>query len=297
TFSETAGTTTVNAGGTLAATTIDVAGGALDFTSAIAAGSGAGNFDIGGAGIVVFGGAVDAGHSITFTSGAGVLALGAPGQFAPTIDGFSKGDTIDLLHTAVTSLSFANNVLTIMNGSTNVATLDITGNYTTSDFTLASDNNGGTDLGVTSQSGTPSITAPAAATVGVGQPGAIAGVSIAESPTISGETFTATLADTHGLLSATGTGVSGSGTTSLTITGSLAQVDSDLATLTDTDATTPSDTIALNASDSNGGKATAATIAVTVNGLPVIAAPASATVAQNQASAISGNQPLRERQH
>src|SRR5208282_2316622 len=216
------------------------------------------------------------------------LALGAPGQFAPTIDGFSKGDTIDLLHTAVTSLSFANNVLTIMNGSTNVATLDITGNYTTSDFTLASDNNGGTDLGVTSQSGTPSITAPAAATVGVGQPGAIAGVSIAESPTTSGETFTATLADTHGLLAATGTGVSGSGTTSLTITGSLAQVDSDLATLTDTDATTPSDTIALNASDSNGGKATAATIAVTVNGLPVIAAPASATVAQNQASAISG---------
>src|SRR5208282_4752383 len=138
------------------------------------------------------------------------------------------------------------------------------------------------------QSGTPSITAPAAATVGVGQPGAIAGVSIAESPTTSGETFTATLADTHGLLAATGTGVSGSGTTSLTITGSLAQVDSDLATLTDTDATTPSDTIALNASDSNGGKATAATIAVTVNGLPVIAAPASATVAQNQASAISG---------
>ena len=84
-FAQTAGTTTVNTGGTLAAGTIDVAGGLLDFTSAIAAGSGTGNFDIGGAGIVEFGGAVDAGHSITFTSAAGVLDLGVPGQFAPTI--------------------------------------------------------------------------------------------------------------------------------------------------------------------------------------------------------------------
>ena len=98
TFIENAGTTTVNAGGTLAAPTIFVTGGLLDFTSAIAAGSGAGNFEIGG-GVVEFGGAVDAGHSMTFTSAAGVLELGAPGQFAPTIDGFSTGDTIDLLQT------------------------------------------------------------------------------------------------------------------------------------------------------------------------------------------------------
>jgi hypothetical protein len=115
------------------------------------------------------------------------------------------------------------------------------------------------------QSGTPSITAPATATVRVGQAWAIAGVSISESPTTTGETFTVTLVDKNGLLSATGTGVSGSGTTSLTISGSLSQVNSDLATLTDKDGKTPSDTITVNASDSNGGTASLRSIAVAVN--------------------------------
>jgi len=141
---------------------------------------------------------------------------------------------------------------------------------------------------VTPQSGPPAITAPTVATIGVGQAGAISGVSLAESNTTVGETFTVTLADAKGLLSATGTGVSGSGTTSLSIAGSLAQVNSDLATLTDRDGMTPSDTITLNASDSNGGRATPTTIAVTVNGLPAITVPTTATVTQGQAAAISG---------
>jgi hypothetical protein len=113
---------------------------------------------------------------------------------------------------------------------------------------------------------TLSITGPAAATVGQGQATAISGVNLSESGNTAGETFTVTLADANGALSATGSGVSGDGTTSLTITGSLTQVNSDLATLTDTDATTPSDTITLNASDSLGNTAIPQTIAVTVNG-------------------------------
>jgi von Willebrand factor type D domain/Bacterial Ig domain len=152
-----------------------------------------------------------------------------------------------------------------------------------------------TDTIAAPQSGTPAITAPATATVGVGQAGAIAGVSIAESPTTSGESFTAVLADSNGVVSANTGATGGGGTitpsnggTTLTIAGTLAQVNADLTTLTDTDGTTPSDTIMVNASDSNGGKATAATIAVTVNGVPVIAAPATATLQQNQATAISG---------
>jgi hypothetical protein len=146
-----------------------------------------------------------------------------------------------------------------------------------------------TDSGfVAATSAPPSIAAPTAATVGVGQAGAISGVSISESNTTAGETFTVTLADSNGLLTATGSGVSGSGTTSRSISGSLAQVSSDLATLGDTDGTAGSDTITINASDSNGGTATPASIAVTVNGLPTIAVPTTAAVAQNQASAISG---------
>ncbi len=89
-------------------------------------------------------------------------------------------------------------------------------------------------------------------------------LSLAEVASVAAETFTVTLADTNGLLSATGTGVTGSGTNSLTITGSLATVNGDLATLSDTDATTPSDTITLNAVDSFGVAAASQSIAVTV---------------------------------
>ena len=125
---------------------------------------------------------------------------------------------------------------------------------------------------VTPQSGAPSITAPATATVGVGQTSPISGVSVAETPTTTGETFTAVLADTNGVLSANTSATGGGGTITpsnggktLTISGTLAQVNADLTTLTDNDASTAADTITVNASDRNGGSATAASVAVTVN--------------------------------
>jgi hypothetical protein len=100
----------------------------------------------------------------------------------------------------------------------------------------------------------PVLLAPSAIATGVGQPAAVVGVNLSESGNVAGETFTVTLADTNGLLSATGTGVSGSGTTSLTVTGSLSQVNADLATLKDTDAVTDSDTITLGGTDGFGNK-------------------------------------------
>ncbi len=112
--------------------------------------------------------------------------------------------------------------------------------------------------------GAPTLTAPPTATINQGAPALITPVILTETGNVVGETFTVTLTDTNGLLSATGTGVTGSGTNSLTITGSLATVNSDLATLTDTDATTPSDTITLNAVDSFGVAAAPQSIAVTV---------------------------------
>ena len=132
------------------------------------------------------------------------------------------------------------------------------------------------------------ITAPTATTVGVSQADPISGVSIAEAPTTPGETFTVNLSDANGDLSVTGAGVSGSGTTSLTITGSLNQVNADLTTLTDTDDTTGSDTIAVKASDSNGGNASPASIEIAVNEAPVTAAPTLVAVVTGQATAISG---------
>ena len=90
--------------------------------------------------------------------------------------------------------------------------------------------------------GVPSIaeTTPSQ-TIGVNQTDAITGVSLSESGNTSGETFTVTLKDSNGVLSATDTGgvgntVSSPGTT-LTISGSLSEVNADLATLKDTDST------------------------------------------------------------
>ena len=115
-------------------------------------------------------------------------------------------------------------------------------------------------------------------TIGVGQTDSIVGVSVSESGATTGEIFTVTLQDSNGVLSATDTGgtgntVSSPGTT-LTISGTLSEVNADLATLKDTDTTaTPTDTpeiITLNASDGFDNVATSQTIAVTVAGLPVI---------------------------
>jgi hypothetical protein len=143
-------------------------------------------------------------------------------------------------------------------------------------------------------SGLPAITAPTAATVGVGQTDPIGGISVAETPTISGETFTAVLTDTGGVLSATTSAADGgkitpsNGGKTLTISGTLAQLNTDLTTLTDTDASTAADTITVSAKDSNGGSAPAASVAVPVNGVPATAASATATVQQNKATPVTG---------
>ena len=82
------------------------------------------------------------------------------------------------------------------------------------------------------------------------------------------------LTDTNGVLAAASSAKGGGGTITpsnggktLTISGTLAQVNADLTTLTDTDGATAADTITVNANDSNGGSATPASIAVAVNGV------------------------------
>ena len=135
---------------------------------------------------------------------------------------------------------------------------------------------------------TPVITVPGAQTLGINQLTAISGISLAESGATGSETFTVTLVDSNGQLSATG-GVQSNGGHTLTFTGlSLATLNSDLATLKDTDGTAGPDTITVNASDSFGNGATAQTIAVTANGVPVITVPGAQTVALGTATAIAG---------
>ena len=130
----------------------------------------------------------------------------------------------------------------------------------------------------------PVLTAPSTATVALNQATKITGVSLAESGSTSDETFTVTLSDGQGKLSVSGR----MRANTLTISGSLDQVNAELATLSDTDPSSGSDTITLTAKDSFGNSAQQQTIAVTTSGLPVLTAPSTATVALNQATKITG---------
>jgi hypothetical protein len=142
-YTQRGGTTTV--AGTLAAT-VKVDGGLIDFKNALTSGDGTGALSIGTHGNLEFEAAVDSSHHVTFTDITGTLDLGAPMSFAAMINGFSQGDTIDLLNTPVTSFSYAGDTLSLFDSSALVAALTISGSHTTASFSTVSDGHGGTDI-------------------------------------------------------------------------------------------------------------------------------------------------------
>ena len=96
----------------------------------------------------------------------------------------------------------------------------------------------------------PVIAAPASAVIGVGKSANIAGISVSESGGTATEQYSVTVSDVNGLLStsnAGGAGVSGSRTTHLTLTGTLAQVNAALANLDDANSRAAPDTLTVNA--------------------------------------------------
>ena len=198
--------------------------------------------------------------TVTLSAAAnGTLTNLGGGTYDATTGVYTDTGTAAVVTAALDALVFTPAIDQVTPGSTVTTTFTIVD----TDTALATATDSTTTV-VATDVGPPTLTTPLSATVNQGAPTLIAGLSLAEIANVAGETFTVTLADTNGLLSATGTGVTGSGTTSLTITGSLATVNSDLATLSDTDATTPSDTITLNAVDSFGVAAAPQSIAVTV---------------------------------
>jgi hypothetical protein len=144
-------------------------------------------------------------------------------------------------------------------------TFDVTATGSSTSLQFFAQNNPGfwylDDVSVVALTGVPVITAPAAQTLN-GDATALTGISLAETGAASDATFTLTLTDTTGILAATASGgtVSDPGTT-LTITGTLDQINTDLLTLNDTD--NSPDTIFLNASNSKGADALQQTIAIT----------------------------------
>jgi hypothetical protein len=120
--------------------TVDGGGSAGSNTLELAAGAGTGTLAGLGTSFVDFGTVVlDAGAIWTVT---------LPTAFTGTISGFAPGDIIDLTGLAATGLSYSGGTLTVLNGGSTVATLNLLGSYSSGDFYLRSDGNGGTEIGL-----------------------------------------------------------------------------------------------------------------------------------------------------
>lgn len=147
-FSQNAGSTSVDAGGSLLATNVRALGGLLEFHGHVGA-SGPGALVIGAAGDLRFDAAVDAGRSVTFSGSGGVLGLADPGEFHATLQGFAGTDAIDLLGISVSGFSYAGSGSTgtlTLHTSAGDAALAFAGSYATGSFATMSDGAGGTKL-------------------------------------------------------------------------------------------------------------------------------------------------------
>ena len=140
------------------------AGGAFLFGQAI---TGSGSIVAGADGTLVVGASAASTLSMNFTGADARLALASPSTFAATIGGFAATDVIDLLGIKTTSATLgAGDVLTIMDGSHLVATLQLAGTYTGDSFKAAKDHHGGTDITTNAPGVWATPASPAAATSG-----------------------------------------------------------------------------------------------------------------------------------
>ena len=115
-------------------------GGFLRITGAV---TGSGTDNINSAATLEFDAATSGGQTVTFATNSGSLAIGSPSNFGAIISGFGSGDEIDLIKTLATSVSYQSGVLSVLNGATTVASLNLSGNYSGATFDVASDGNGG----------------------------------------------------------------------------------------------------------------------------------------------------------
>jgi len=256
--------------------TIEASGGGLILKQAV---TGTGTLQIDAGSALSLAATVASTQSVAFNGAGAILNLSTPSSFTNVISDLAAGDEIDLLKTAASAVTLnASNQLVVTNNGATVATFNLGGNNADLDFSTKSDGNGGTFL-VVSPDVPPVTTVPETEFDQAGQVVAIGGVSISDSDAVAyNKTITVVLSDTSGELSATaatGATVAGAGTTTLTLSGSLAAVNTELGTLTYAAAApggAESDTITLKTSDGRGGSNTE-TIAVTINQPPVTTVP------------------------
>ena len=213
-------------------------------------------------------------------NGAGSLVLEQQNALADgaTIAGFGANDTINLYLIQATGLSYANGVLSVMNGGTVVEALPMQGNYTTANFQMVFQPSEefsnlisyvGSAPPPPPPSG-PQIAAPASETVAAGGTIAVTGVSVADSFAASHPgTMALNVTDSSGTVRMTdgsGNALAGSGTGAIHYSGTLNQINAALATLSYTaGGSAGSDSISVDVWDQAGQEGTQP-IAVTIGG-------------------------------
>jgi len=136
---------TLSGTSTLAAGTTLTAHGTLDIAGAL---GGAGTLELTRNVTVIATGtlnvaAIDFGM---YEIGQKTLVLDKPAEVTSTISAFHSSDTIDLVGLLANGVSFANGTLTLLENNTAVGSLALAGDYSSANFTLTADLNGGTDL-------------------------------------------------------------------------------------------------------------------------------------------------------
>ena len=122
----------------------EAARGTLDFIAGV---TGTGTLKIDAGATMACGGVAGPALTANFRGAGATLALKDPAAFGATISGFASGETIDLLDAVATSAVLGpGDTLVIDDGTTTVATLQLSGDYAGDSFAVASDGKGGTAI-------------------------------------------------------------------------------------------------------------------------------------------------------
>jgi hypothetical protein len=121
--------------------TITAAGGTATFDQYV---YGTGALDISGGGTLSLEEGAVATQSVGFLDATGVVDLTVPQNFLGTISGFAAGDKIVLEKTQETGFNFSGGVLTVSDGTSNVASLHFNGAYSNSSFSVQGNLQAGT---------------------------------------------------------------------------------------------------------------------------------------------------------
>jgi hypothetical protein len=238
-------------------------------------------------------------HTVTIDAGAAWTIKGTKAGFTgEAIGGFNTKDALDLTDLAFAAgetakVNAATGVLTISgSGGTTLDTIHLDAAAANLDFVVGTDGHGGTRI-VAKPNVAPATSVPASLLAQAGKALAIPKLKVTDSDATSqGETITVVLTDTDGLLSATaktGATVTGSGTKTLTLSGTLAGINAELVTVKYTGAVGGplTDSIDVAANDGRGGS-NDHTIAVSNNQPVTTKTPASATTISGVAAGIAG---------